>query len=600
MKLPASLATWAKQLQIFPEEVSLTLGEYVRKISPFVSPLNAENHDETGEPNGYDGVARRGIYERLLISELALADDFSEEFVRRAVMGEHLFLNLARVSPAAKRISVALFDSGAMQLGTPRIAHIAAFIVLARRAEAANAMFLWGVLQDEKQLVISDDTEASIKILLESRKANEASEEDVIEWRKKLKGTNQMSDVWLVGSEQIGDFDKAKAFSHLYVDEILDLEKRRLSLKVKSASSIEKSTVLELPSPDMCVRLLRNPFEHLPKIQATKANLGGNITNFFFDNSGSKLFAKLDSHDVLVFPVQNLQGSGKIYPTVYHGFDPQDYKAVPYIAAGRLRKAIAVGVKIDDHTLRLDYRKMGFDLPKGLYRSESGALIFPDDQTGLLQIYNVRPRKFHYDEAAILDAGGNLFLLNQLGKKTINTSESIGTLRLLATNVLAVAQSNETFVYVGCEDGNEYHRIVSISDKIERRALAGNRLKRAFFGRGEMGSKVLAFQDSAENWTILDEENNHRIMPRPKGEVVGVMHDKRLAPVSGLFELMEDRRTLDFCWQYGRRKQILQAKDEIVKIQFSPRSPILAYQTAEGELVLFSLTYRMPIGTYSK
>jgi len=600
MKLPASLAPWAKHLQIFPEEVSLTLGEYVRKISPFISPLNAENHDETGEPNGYDGVARRGIYERLLISELALAEDFSEEFIRRAVMGEHLFLNLAKVSPAAKRISVALFDSGAIQLGAPRIAHLAAFIVLARRAEAANSMFLWGVLQDEKQLVISDDTEASVKILLESRKADEVSEDDISEWREKLKNTDEMSDVWLIGSEKIGGFDKAKKFSHLYVDEILDIEKRQLSLKVKSASSIEKSTVLELPPPNMCTRLLRNPFENLPKMQTTKANLGGNITNFFFDNSGSKLFAKLDSHAVLVFSVQNLQSSGKIYPNIYHGFDSQYSKAVPYIAAGRLRKATAVGVKVDDHTLRLDYRKMGFGLPKGLYCSHNDKIIFPTEETGLLQILNVRPKKISYDEAALLDADGNLFLLNELVQKTNDPNQITGTLRILATNVLAVAQSNDKFVYIGCEDGNEFHRIVSISDKVERHSLSGMRLKKAFFGRGENGANVAAFMDEVENWKVLDENFKERIMPKPKGEVVGVIHDSRLAPVSGLFELMEDRRTIDFCWQYGRRKHILTAKDEIVKIQFSPRSPILAYQTADGELVLFSLTHRAAIGTYSK
>ncbi len=593
MKLPAALTPWSKHLQIFPEEISLILGGYVQRISPFIAPINSAFADETGEPNGYDGVARSGIYERLLLSELALADDFSEEFIRRAVMGEHLFLNLAKISPNAKRVSIALFDAGAMQIGAPRIAHLAAFIVLARRAEAANSMFLWGVLQDAKQLVISDDTESSIKILLESRTANDVSSEDISGWREKLSDIEKTADVWLVGSENLAKFEDAKEFSHLYVGESLELEKRELLLKLKSGSGAERQTVLELPPPNICTRLLRNPFETPKTIEFNSAKLSGNVTNFFFDNTGSKLFARLDSFEVLCFPVQNVQSTAKIHPAAYQ-FD----SSINYLAAGRLRKAIAFVFKTPDGMITLQYRKSGFNLPAGLYRVQDAEISFPENENGLLQIYNVRPRKFHYEEAAILDANCRLFLLNRTAE---NDAENIvGTVRPLAENVLAVAQTDDKFIYIGCEDGNDYHLIVSISDKIERHSLAGKRLKRAFFGRGEMGKKVIGYETESENWMILDDELDERIMPRPKGEVVGVFQDSRLAPKSGFFELMEDRRTLEFSWQYGRRKTILTAEEEIVKVEFSPRSPILAYQTKSGELVIYSLTHRAPIGRYSK
>ena len=495
MKLPASLAPWAKHLQIFPEEISLTLGGYVRKISPLINPISSSDEQQGGEPNGYDGVARRGIYERLLLSELALRDDFADEFVRRAVMCEHLFLNLAQISPSAKRVSVALFDAGAMQVGTPRIAHLAALIVLARRAEAAGTMFLWGVLQSEKQLVISDDTEASVKILLESRTASDVSEADLQAWREKLSDVKPLSDVWLIGSENLSQFAAAKDFSHLYVEESLELEKRELTLKIKSATGAEKHTILELPPADICTRLLRNTFEAAPKIEFSSAKLEGNVTNFFFDATGSKLFAKLDSDRILCFTIQNQRSSGKIYPKIYKSGSP-----VKYIAAGRLRKAVAVASKVDAQTISLEFRKYGFNLKAGLYASREHKIAFPDEENGLLQIYNARPQKFHYDEAALLDADRNLFLLSNTSKDRYDAKEPVGAAFLTATNVLAVTQSNERFVYVGCEDGNDYHLIVSISDKIERHALAGKRLKRALFGRGAAGKKNLAIEDEAGNW----------------------------------------------------------------------------------------------------
>jgi hypothetical protein len=59
-------------------------------------------------------------------------------------MGEHLFLNRAHSSPIGTRASLALFDAGPSQLGSPRIAHIAALIVLANRADSAGSSFTWG------------------------------------------------------------------------------------------------------------------------------------------------------------------------------------------------------------------------------------------------------------------------------------------------------------------------------------------------------------------------------------------------------------------------------------------------------------------------
>lgn len=595
MKLPAGLAPWAKHLQIFPEEISLILGGYVRQISPFFSPISATSEDLNGEPNGYDGVARRGIYERLLLSELALADGFGDEFIRRAVMGEHLFLNLAKVAPKSKRVSIALFDAGAMQLGAPRIAHLAAFIVLARRAETAGAMFLWGVLQDAKRLVISDDTESSIKILLESRTANDVTETDVSEWREKLREVDKMADIWLVGSENLARFDETKSFSRLYVEESIELEKREISLKIKSASGLEKQIILELPPPNICTRLLRNPFEILPKIEFSSAKLDGKVTNFFFDNTGSKLFAKIDSNDVLCFAVQNMQSSGKVYPTIYRPPDSKKYAAV-----GRLKKAIAFVSKVDDKTIRLEYRKGGFGLKEGLYQSSDTEIAFPEDENGLLKIYNARLQKSRCDGAVILDAKCNLFYLTHSGKDRYESAEPVGEVSLIATDVLAVTQVEDRFLYVGRIKGKDDHRIVSMGSDFEHREFPVKNLKRAMFGRGEKGKKVCGFGDEQGNWKILGEEKKERIMPRPKGEVVGVFHDARFAPESGFFELMDDRQTVEFGWQYGRRKRILTADEEIVKIEFSPRSPILAYQTAGGELIIYSLTHRAAIGRYSK
>src|SRR6185312_9381114 len=106
MNLPPSLAPWSKYLNIFPEEISVALGPIVQRISLLVGAYRSPIKEKGGEPDGFNGLIRSGAYERLLLSEWMLADEMPEEFMRRAVMREHLFLNIARSTPTGTRASL--------------------------------------------------------------------------------------------------------------------------------------------------------------------------------------------------------------------------------------------------------------------------------------------------------------------------------------------------------------------------------------------------------------------------------------------------------------------------------------------------------------
>lgn len=134
MELPRSLAPWAPYLDLFPRDIGLALGPVVRRIALAVEPLAAHALSGSGDPDGFDGLSNRGSYDRLLASEWLLSEELPDEFLRRAAEGEHVFLKIGRREPVRSRLSVVLFDVGPNQLGSPRIAHLAALIVMARRA----------------------------------------------------------------------------------------------------------------------------------------------------------------------------------------------------------------------------------------------------------------------------------------------------------------------------------------------------------------------------------------------------------------------------------------------------------------------------------
>lgn len=596
MKLPVALKPWAQQLKIFPDEISLSLGVMAQKISPFVAPLRCSAEEASNrEPNGYDGVARRGIYERLLLSELALADEISEEFVRRAVMGEHLFLNLARVAPSPKRVSIALFNTGAEQLGTPRIGQLAALIVLSRRAASVNANFAWGILPDADMKMFSEVTESNILSLIHARTAHSLKPEYIVKWREKLQQMENVSDVWLIGGkEELKSLEQTKDFSLLTIEDVLEPEQRRLQISVKSASGSEKQIMLELPDEGTCTRLLRNPFDvyKLPE----KADLKQKFNSFFFDENGGKIFARGGEKSILYIPIPNSPNAVPGNPRQYSLY----YKEDLLLGAGRLGKSVATIALSDAGHLRLYYPKSGnFHLPQGNYLLKNAELILPEDAKTLLPIYNLRFSDSPFFNAAFLDAKSNLFWL----KSESGIGEDIaGRVHLLATDVLAAARTENRFMFVGREQAGKSLQIISYGKQNERRDLPLDQVTRAFFGRGfQSADKIfglLAVGNLENHFAVITSYGEKYIDADPAGSVVGVFQDPSFSPEAGLIELAENRRTLNFNAGKKYSKRIFTADEEIRKIIFSHRSPVCAYQTVSGEIVIFSLTHRAPIANF--
>ena len=131
-ELPAALSPWRAQLAILPRELAVSMGPLLQRLSVLVGSFPAHRQGDQGDPNGLDGISRRGRYERLMLSQWALAQEAPDEFVRRAAQQELQFLALARQRPDGRRRSVALFDAGPAQMGAPRIFQVAALVLLVR------------------------------------------------------------------------------------------------------------------------------------------------------------------------------------------------------------------------------------------------------------------------------------------------------------------------------------------------------------------------------------------------------------------------------------------------------------------------------------
>lgn len=253
--LPRALQPWHDWLQWFPHDSALAIGGMLPRLHAAMGRYRGTLQRGAHTPNGIDELRRRGPYHRLLLSEWALADEVPDEFLRRASSGEHLFLSPRYETLRADAEIVAVFDSGPAQFGAPRLAHIALWILLARRAQEAGIGFRWGLLDAPGVLDAGGDA-AALKRLLAARTLRHADASRIAAWRDALAGELcQSGERWCIG----GARDATDAFSHrIAIARDLHAQLRVEIVGVGGRRDVE----VPLPPGKASARLLRGGFAY--------------------------------------------------------------------------------------------------------------------------------------------------------------------------------------------------------------------------------------------------------------------------------------------------------------------------------------------------
>lgn len=256
--LPPELAPWADVLAGFAPDLAEAVGGLARRLDVLLGRVRARPRPRGDDPDGYDGLARRGPYDRLLLSEWAVADALPDEFDRRAVSGEHAFLRLDRRDPAKGVRTLVLFDAGPDNLGGPRVVQLAALVVLWRRALAAGAELSWGVLQGAALNATVD--RASVQAFLAGRAARAATAEDLARHRA---AAGEVDEVWLVGAPR-ALADTVPGALHLALADVIAPDVAAVDVRLDRGANALGRARLDLPPPALGKRLLTDPFPAPP------------------------------------------------------------------------------------------------------------------------------------------------------------------------------------------------------------------------------------------------------------------------------------------------------------------------------------------------
>ncbi|WNG40875.1 hypothetical protein F0U61_49680 [Archangium violaceum] len=598
--LPEALRPWAAQLSLFPEDLALSVGAHVARLAAALGPLRARNEREGGEPQGYDGLTRRGSPERLLMSEWLMALEAPDEFVRRAAFGEQAYLRVAHRQPQGGRRTVALLDAGPEQFGPPRIAHLALLVVLARRAEAVGASFAWGVLQSEpRQKPFSSVDAASVGQWLRAVSAVPPTEARLAEWREALEVGHAPDDVWLVGGARLSRLPGSERLSRVLVDEVVAPGARRLSVEVRPASRPARQVVLELPPVPQCVRLLRDPFE--AAVAAPVLDTGTRAMGAIrFSADGLRLM--LVSSDGSV-AAQALPHSPRATTP-----KPKQYPPVsgePLVAVGWRRSGGLISVTLRERSLCVygalkgfKGRGVTFPLPDGMAppRLQCHAGGFP--------LVLTQP---HQDREVVLllDAAGVLYQLDgEAGRGR--------TVSILDEGVTALAERRGALFYVANHKpepttGHSLQLGFWSPEKAWLRPLEVGGDGAAWFGHvneaieGEAGPLLVRHRGSGrlllmQKLRCLGEQDKSPWRTEFLTRLVNVVGPGPCLPGSmrslGLVMLEEDARTFFLVAENGTAERLVSAPARVVTASVSHAQPVLAWLTETGEVGVWNFQFR--------
>ena len=291
------LIRWQKQLEIFPDDAATTLGQLMLRLAPTLEAFTLPRDAEQGDVDGFDGIARRGSYERLLPSEWLLRESLPLEFLRRATQAEHSFFQFARRESGPTRSSLALFDAGPDQLGACRLAQLALLLLLAHHAERRGETLNWQHLHRFDQPPVHTLDEHSVRTFLDGRTARRSLPSDLHAWQQRFAD----HDLWLVGARRLLS-EANPAATAISIPESVALEARQLEIRFSALGRPVRERTLQLPEPEQATRLLRNPFE-IQRAAPISRPAPARRSNLILNPTGSRLYYLNEGGELIALAV---------------------------------------------------------------------------------------------------------------------------------------------------------------------------------------------------------------------------------------------------------------------------------------------------------
>lgn len=581
MQLPEALQPWRQWLEWFAPEHLPVFADLLGRLNPLLGPLRGLHQGGVPEPDGLGDLHRRGPYERLLSSEWLLADEVPDEFLRRAVGGEHMFLAPQYRAHEANRLIVVLFDAGPLQLGAARLVHLALLMLLARRAQEAGAQLRWGILQGTPVLQELDSA-AQLTRLLEARTYEVVSDKHWLAWRDTL-AEQTVGECWVVG-QRLPPTDSTTCTHRVQITRNLD--GRSLSFALQS-----RRVSLPMPDEQQAVRLLKGQFDNAVHTPAPSA--AGRVARValtlppVISGSGNYVALRLlDEHGMAVIKLpnknqkKNLEVRRRLWGKHQHVF----------AAAFNYR---SLGAVLGDGNLLTFWNIPGLVSANKPAREE---LHLPPGTATFLPAVWLRGQQS--ERVYLLDTNGQLAHWQRPGHEPRAANFSV------TNNVMGLAQLNALLlVYARSEAGQlvaypatasgvrSSGYAVGAAAGVSQILFASTAHWKHAFG----GCALLTHHDGRQSWRLVTHDSfpakRAQIDLAPGWSAIGLHHQVAAQECYSLVLLGPNQHTIGL-YSEGQQQTLFTTSAPIARASFCPMSGLVAVLTTSRELLVFNVTER--------
>ncbi|NWF12616.1 hypothetical protein HX785_02870 [Pseudomonas reactans] len=581
MQLPEALQPWREWLEWFAPEHLPVFADLLGRLNPLLGPLRGLHQGGVPEPDGLGDLHRRGPYERLLSSEWLLADEVPDEFLRRAVGGEHMFLAPQYRAREASRLIVVLFDAGPLQLGAARLVHLALLMLLARRAQEAGAQLRWGILQGTPVLQELDSA-AQLTRLLEARTYEVVSDNHWLAWRDAL-AEQTVGECWVVG-QRLPPTDSTTCTHRVQITRNLD--GRSLSFALQS-----RRVSLPMPDEQQAVRLLKGQFDNAVHTPASSA--AGRVARValtlppVISGSGNYVALRLlDEHGMAVIKLPNknqkktLEVRRRLWGKHQHVF----------AAAFNYR---SLGAVLGDGNLLTFWNIPGMVSANKPMREE---LHLPPGTATFLPAVWLRGQQS--ERLYLLDTNGQLAHWQRPGHEPRAANFSV------TNNVMGLAQLNALLlVYARSEAGQlvaypatasgvrSSGYAVGAAAGVSQILFASTAHWKYAFG----GCALLTHHDGRQSWRLVTHDSfpakRAQIDLAPGWSAIGLHHQVAAQECYSLVLQGPNQHTIGL-YSEGQQQTLFTTSAPIARASFCPMSGLVAVLTTARELLVFNVTER--------
>ncbi len=591
--LPPALLPWARQLQLLARPLADALAPLLQQLDRLVGP--ATINEATGEPDGLSGLARSGIPERLLPGEWLLAEEYPEEFERRAVMGEQLYYEQRQIARGSARAIYLLLDAGPQQIGAPRLLHLLLLLLLARRAEAVGATLHWGLLQRPEQGWQQEVNVATLTAnFLRAAGLMPVTADQLGLWRAALAERQAAEECWLAASR----YDAApfrEAFTPLplhciTIDPSYDLAADRLLVAVTPPPPARsRSDEFPLPPAALVKQVLRNPFQASPKLLTHSAGPLTVDSQVMFVDHGNRVVLNLADGRLVMYSVPGSPRADTGSP-IYRRASGQ------IVAAQGGGRRCLMTLELVRGVLRAS------NIPHGKYL----ALTTNAAHNPHFHLESRPLRPFYLSDSRgeqcilLMDDDRSLFRLRWQGGRVECERLAQGVLEnaFTAKQVYAVLEPGRRICRLRQMDSSEQLE-VELHDPSQAEIFFSNN---GWDPRHERPGEFALHVGRGE-WHIYEAGGHHSILhPPPRSQVIGTLRVPRQGQRQGqrppealcLAVIEEDRRTISILHrQYNY--SLPRAEAPISHATVSTFGEGIAYLTAAGALTVFSLRAGQPV-----